>query len=597
MSKYVAWAFVVVFTIAGLFLVAPFFSAGFPMNIDLPLHYARLACIEDSSFLFSNSWCAWLNSGSVYFHFYSPFPFLLSVLFAKIVSLELAFKLALVLLYFLSCFGGFYFFYRLNMPLAGAFAYGFLLLEHGGWHNGGFEQAFLVGMVANAFGSGFFLYALADAIVFFQRPSHKALAVAGLTAALLFVSHPVPFVAYSLSLVVLGIWYFRNTLSNWKLILLLPLIVFLLSGFYSLPYIVRHAQGYYASAFQPISIDWAFVKPFFLDPLSKPLMVLGVVGAVVLAFKLPLLLAFPGVILLVWGLSVISPKLAIVGYLANIQRFSALLREFLFLFAAYLFYFVSRFKAGIRLFFPVLVVVLFLSFGLFANTKELSKGIFTSEHNDVKYLAQLYPKLGSGRVLHQETLNRVGSSPLSFSHGENLGVVLYNVDTLDYNDNSFHEHRGVMGVEDLMRGFNSSQEIMDYFRELNVQYVVLSTADMKQKFSFLNVSFEHAPWTVYKTEVPNSYFSADCRILSEKFEGDSASVVLEKPCNVTFKVHDYPNWLVEGGKKVSVPGSFIKVKADSTKLEFSYSSVLLDYLAWLFTLAGIVLCVVIYRYQ
>lgn len=612
-------------TLVALSFVFPLFQPGIPLNIDNPLHYARMECYQSSGmWSLTTFWCSKLNAGAAFFQGYQILPFQLMAILSALVPMELAFKLVLVLIYFALPLSVFFLLNYMKKPLAGAFAFAFLLLEHGGWHTGGFEQIFNVGMFSNTLGSAMLILAFALTLQFFDSPNNRTLFWAIIGVSLLTLAHIISVSLYTLIALVLVIIYHKNLLKHWKLALIWILTTILITSFWLIPVAVRHLQGFYTGPFDTTAatIEFTFITGYLFGPISKILLVLGILGLILFLFfskkkelkilSIPLL-----VVLFLWLIADFVPQLyAITPYksLLNLQRLSAEVRTMLFIFAALLLaefahlkFAVSKEKRSNAMLFVIFIVVVFICYGVSQTTSGYSKSITTSTIKDVDYLKQMYSHLprDNGRVMQEQLLYRVQGTPLALSHAESLGPILSGREFMVYNSVKMSEDYEIDYLDGyLNQRLKENPNLTAFFDRSDIKYVIASSPSVKDILNNTGskLLFDFGPWTAYDTQItPNIFALRSGEILSQNYHGTTADIIVDAPQATTllFKVHDYPNWEVKidgvAAKKIGKPGYLMELSIPEGKhtVTFAYKMVALDYLSYLVTLIGIILLAII----
>ena len=464
-QKYLPYLIILVITIIAIKMVAPVFQHGIPMNIDLPGKYERVWCYQEfrqetGIWSLPTTMCKYKNTGDAIFQAYPPLFYMMSDWLSFLTGLELAFKLVLVFTYFLPAIGAFLLFYFLRKPLAGAFAYGLLLVELGGWHKGGFEETFNVGMSSNSLASGFFILTIALLVYFLLKPSTKVFLLMTLSATLMFLAHGLPFVFFACCLVVFAIVFHKHFLEHWKLWLMFPLLFFLLIGFWLVPYLFKADQFNSGTITR---MDWSGIISYFWGNLNYWTFSFGVLGifvVVILYFKFSkkhsgekhsgekhsgensdlssekagwlspmenkifLALAicvFVIPLLWFWSMALFPMYAAVfkIGKYLILIRLHAELRTLLFVFAAlflgYIAIFNIRFnksKVPVGLFVALVLFIVAINAG-YGNLRDHSFSIKTSSHPDFQYQWKLLDAIkgSEGRIFVQDTLYNRGTVP------------------------------------------------------------------------------------------------------------------------------------------------------------------------------------------
>jgi len=622
-AKSISYIILLVSTIFGLFLVSNLFAEGTPLNIDLPTHYSRLQCWEATgSWNLVSSWCPWFNAGLPYFQGYGILPFQLSVILSIIFSMEISFKIVLTLIYFILPISAFLLLNTFKQPLAGSIAYALLLFEGGSWHMGGFEQIFLVGMFAQAFGTGLLFFNMYFIFRFFENTGNKNLVLLSIATTLLLLTHPIPFVLLMMYLVIFAIFYRKEVMKNYKKVLLYPVTVFFLSGFWFLPMITR--RNYYQNILGGIQINMNDFIAYFYAPINKFLLILGIIGLIIFFLskknhikKLAIIaLVVPVIIFMALNMPSLYKLLPFSNVIREL-RLVADLRVFTIIFASLLLGLIAKLKFNFnKKKLPVglilsILIFLFLLSAVYPSTKQKSQSILTSNLEDVRFLDAMYDAIPrGGRILQEQTLYRLGNTPLSFTHAEALGPYLANREFVISNNALLKEDY----ITDYLYGFIESQgktteELANFFKRTNIKYIIFSqgsqdVAKLQELLKDFNLSQTIVPFLVYDTLITPSNFEIENGEVQElAYTGLYAKAQTNAPTStrLLFKVHDYPNWKITvdnlPAERLNDPGYLMEIKVPAGKhtIEFKYKTIAFDYISYLFTIIGIIGCVYLWR--
>ncbi len=593
-------------SIFALYNLRVLLQPGIPMNIDLPSQYGRIWCQKEiGSLSIPTTWCPYKNAGDPIFQSYSPLSHILVYLLSFIFGLQNSFKIVLTIIYFLLPFSAFLFFKMNKKPLAGSFAYTFLLLESGGWHTGGFNQIFTVGMFPNALGSAMFILALTFANEFFKKPSRKNTLLAAITAAMLLLSHVMVFVLYAVSLIVMFFVYLKKVKVSTKVYLkeFLVLIVctVLLTSFWVLPFVYK--RSFFAkSPGGPVTFE--LLKNYTFSAINKLLLIFGFLGIILAIIykkrEYMLLLWIIVLIFALWALSIFTPKFFIIKLITDyvlLLRYSAEFRTLIIMFAALMLSFLFQVKIKFRdntlpMGVLALLIFAFITFSLIPHLRNSAKGILMSSNEYFVYEEKLFDAVSDAkaRILVEDTLFNFGPYPQSYSHSmcigptiikkEFLGCAKYLYPRMDYE----YTERGHLFNKKITE--YSPNELTDIFEKLNIEYVIFYSPEYKtalKDYEWLNIS----PWAIIRTNINNSYFETDAYLKQEYYDGLKAQVVVESKQDTTllFKVRNYPNWIAfVDGVRVNIkedPFEFMLINVPKGKhiVEFKYVLLPIDYLS------------------
>jgi len=621
--KHISYIILIISILFALPLFSKLLGEGAPLNMDLATHYAKLQCWKEEGFWsIPSSWCSWFNAGVSPFQGYPVMPFQLALLFDIIFSLELSFKLALILIFLTLPTAAYLLLNRLGHPLAGSFAFTFLLFDPGGWYLGGYEQIFLVGMFPQALGTGLLFLCTFLAFNFFEKPNQKNLVILSIGTALLLLAHPMPMATFSVYIIAFVLMYWTVAKKNWKKIVVYPFLVFLLAGYWFLPMFINHARGIYESANQGLP-SLSMVKTYFLQPFNNVLLIVGIIGLIVflisskkLERKLAILgLISPGIILFSLALPSVYSLLPLKSIL-NETRLVGDIRGFVFIFVALLLGYMSRYsfkikkrKIKIGLIIALMIFVV-ISFNLFPLVKQKSQGIILSSHQDIDFLRQMYSSIPEGgRILHEQTLYRLGNSPLSFTHAEALGPSLAKREFIVFFQSLMKEQYFPDYLLSMFKKQgNTTEDFKNFFERVNIKYVIFSQTspdanglkEILKEFNY--TAFD--PFLIYDTSIePSNFKIGDGEVQELDYDGlyAKAKANSSKSTRLLFKVHDYPNWQItidgQPAKRLNEPGYLIEIFIPEGVhiVEFKFKLIMSDYLANFLTLIGILFCIFLWK--
>ena len=492
---------------------------------------------------------------------------------------------------------------------------------------GGFTQLFLVGLAPSSLATALFPLALAATLALLEAPSRRRLVAAAAAAAALLLAHVVSFSLFALALVVVAALYLRDPrLRRWE-VAAFPLLTAGLAAYSIVPVLVRRLEGYYRPAFSGETVARSFYSlqlfhKYFWAPLSKPLLVLALLGLVAAALARGTCArqrrALGLVSLLIpalWLIELEAPRvfnLVPVRNLIQLQRIAAELHLLVVLLAALGLGELARvavtargkvLPAGLG---AAAAIVLALGGTLAARSHGLSLRLYTLPEETRARHEELYRVLARhpGRVLHEQTLFQV-PGPLGSTHLEVLMPTYHGGEILCFDGFAFVEDTGLLDLADLLRtrGADAASQ-RALFERYNVRFVITTTAASEKLLRGTERLGTVAPWTLHETGIVPSWFGFPAGTLgAEDYRQTAASVRVDGPttARLLFKVHDYPNWeaTLDGApaRKLSAPGSLLEIEVPPGPhlARFRWRLVPLDVLSYGVTAATALLAGVLWR--
>lgn len=258
-------------TIVAIYALLPLFSDGIPMSGDLPLHYGVAYCYyHEYSWSWPSAWCSASQAGIAPSQGYAILHQHLISLLSIPFSLDSAFKISLVILYFSLPIAGWVLFLLFNEPLAGSFAYALLLLSPGNSILSGFEKIFLFGSIAHSFGSAWLLFSLAAVMWFFRTPSRASYAGLVVLSVLFFLAHASLFSLFPLLFLLAALLHWKTAVRHCSSIALYILTSSLLVQYWLLPFLSKKSYFF--------SYAGGAIDPFYLKWLTIPYLILVGLG-------------------------------------------------------------------------------------------------------------------------------------------------------------------------------------------------------------------------------------------------------------------------------------------------------------------------------
>ncbi len=595
---------ILVATILSIYLVSPLFANGIHMNIDSSCHYLRAWCLQEDASV-PNNWCNYWQAGVPSSQYYYPPIDILIHLLSKILSLELAYKLIVVLALFAPAIGAYVFLHTVGKPLAGAIAYAFLLLHKGSWHIGGFEETLLVGMWPYVMTVGFWLICTALYLKYIETPSKKNLILAA--AFTPFLTHPITLVFSAITYIGITAYKYKEAIKKYKELLTFFLLSALLNAYYIIPFLLK--REYFPSKLGG-GLDWNLFYNYMISSIPWWVIVLSIIGLFVALKSNDKNVKSAGVIgaivLFVVAINFTSIDIFRIGGLRLGGYFSSVV----YIFAAYSIAVISNIKItksgdGKLL---ALAILIFTIFTLFSATEQQSKGILLSSMEPFSDQLELYSflkELPDGRVLAEETLYNAGGSALSFTHAHCMLPVITNKELIGSGLVIFPRNYTILDrvwasskgrIFDIDISTAKEKEVSGRIKDYNVKYVIAHTQDYASYF--LNHSTGYKVFgnlILFDTGINSTYFEIiDGKIISSNYEKRSAEadIQITKPTKLIFKVNPYSNWKAElNGKELEIQdcNGLICVDAnESGTIKFKYSLLKTDILGYIITAITII---------
>lgn len=624
LADWLPLAIILVSTLLGLKLVMPLFGPGIPMNIDLPFHYGRVLCYENSEmWSLPTAWCGHGQAGIATFQGYALVPFHAVTVLSWFVDPLLAFKIMLVMVLFMLPLGALYLMRTLNKPLAGAIAYAFLLLEHGGWHSGGFEKIFFVGLFSNALGSAMLLFSLAFAINLFKEPTMKRLAAASAVTSVFFLSHAATFMFFPIALIILAYIYRENAIKHWKMMISYPAIVFLIVGYWFVPFLYK--MSYYVSAGGG-TVKAAEISQYLWTPLNKWIAYIGIAGLIFMLWNKKREYQVIGLI------AASIPALWIIGFVwktfpyfsfAQMIRNLAEFRSLLAIGAAVILAYIGQIRIRIGrhahnwLIIPVVVIVAVIMSQTYAVTSNSASNIMLSTTGNIPSLEPLYKAVepAEGRIMVEDTLFDFGNTPLTISHPWSTSPAYSSKEFIGTGDNLYNKNdfsNTQVGVL-LNSSINdwSDDALTEFLEELNIERIIAYNPTYVARFNRLpGVSVyknDTPPWVIFTAPSHPSWFKiADGKIESSQYKTTWAEVTYDSPKEtlLRLKVRHWLNWkaTIDDGQPLALKRGKMglieaEVPAGRHSISYSYRMIWIDWLGYIITLAGAAALIILWRRQ
>ena len=604
--------------ISAMVLIAPLFKPGYLMNFNHGLRQGLLRCYLDGPvWSLPATWCSFLQAGI------APFqanPILFShivLLFHTMASLEMAYKLSLVLVWFSLPGVVAFILYRKGHPLMAAAACILLLFQHGVQDTTGLEFFLLVESDAGQV-LGFALMAatLALAIPFFQHPSRQRLAWLGIITALYLVAHPTTFMLFTPVLIALAVLHRDQVRLHAGKMVLYPLLVFLLSSYFILPVLANLQSNDPGGVGVGVSSPWQLAYEKIIASLNPVLLVLGVVGLVLLGsigksdlWAIP---ALAGGILGAWICFPIISAIHIFDY-AQFPRTIGMMHALILIGCAYTIEWgllkslsLKSLPAGSKKGLAIFAVVLF-GFGVLAGTEYLTTAgrttnIVTSSHPLFHPLFETLSGLNTtkGRILLEETYGQT-TYPINLTTAWGIGPFFTQSDLI-HPLLRFYKfpYAGTKDyqIQNLRVEMMGKADYIALLEDWNIAYVVAGSGPYRSAFRFLPVEKSVGPLVVYKnTETPVDYFRmGKGRVVSSDYRKTDAGAVVtaDEFTNLMFKVRYWNNWqaTVDGLSAEIQPSArnlmMVTVPQGTHVIRFTYGMRWWDYLGWLLTAIGVV---------
>lgn len=611
---YLPLLIIAISSVYGLFMVSPVFSPGIPINIDLPFHYGRVVChAQSTSWFLPTTWCSHGQAGIASFQGYAVVPFHTMFLLDIFMDTLTAFKVTLVLILFALPAGAYYLFHVLKRPLAGSFAYAFLLLEHGGWHSGGFEKIFFVGLFSNALGSAMLLFCIAYGIKFFFEPTVKRLGCMSILTAIFFLSHATTFMFFPIPLFILTYLYWDNVRTHWHIFLAYPFIVFLLVSYWFVPFLYK--MDYYVQAGGG-NVKTHEIFNYFWNPINKWIAYAGIAGLLLMLVSkgkgLRLIGYLAASIGALWVIGFLMPEFFYFKYIQMIRNLAEM-RSFLAIGAAFLLDWIASVKVQIgkeahQWLLPIaLLAVFFMSQQAYAVSLASSANMFTSTQGNAPAIPLLLRQVDNaqGRILVEDTLFNFANTVLSISHPWSMSPAFSSKELIGTGDNLYNKddfsNTQVSHFMNTTLNNWADEPWLDFLKELNIEYAVVYTPTYKERLDAISgvelvSNNTYLPYAIYKFPFsPSWFFAPKGNITSQEYAGTSGSVKvsLAEDSLVRFRVRHWLNWkaTIDGKNTPTYRGKMglteVKVPQGNHEIRFNYDpSIWIDWAGILLSVIG-----------
>ena len=615
MERYFCFCVIAGATILALIAIQPLFTPGYLMNFDHPLRQGLLECYLDGPmWSLPATWCSFLQAGVAPFQSYLIMFNWVVLAFHLVFSLELAYKLGLMVVWFLLPTAIAVILWRRGHPLMAAFAFTLLLLDHGAQDATGLEFFLIVNTgMGQVLGYGMLAITLAIAVEVYSRPTWRGVGGLSLSTAIYFLSHPTTFQLFIPILVIVSLIHWREILRHQTMFLLYPILVFLLASHFLFPVLANLQSVEPGGIVSQIPSFWPLVQEKIGDNMNPILIVFGIIGLSLLAWKgresIWAIPALAGAILISWVLYPFISWTHIFDF-AQLGRTIGIMYNLLLIGSAAFIEFLVKCGSGLEsrkkvgAFMVVILVFGFLSTDLFFITLGRSQDIKTLSHpafsKEVQFLKSV--RASPGRILVEETYGQT-DYPLNISSVWGIAPVFSGVDLVNPSIRFFkYPYAGSQGgnIQGMQLAKMSRGELTGILEDWNIAAVVAGSPQYRDSFSFLAIEKTMGTMIVYRNNAtPVDYFYiADGIIEHSGYIGTygAANVTANKDQGVLFKVRYWNNWRAyvdrEPGLMVRNDQDFMAVyiPRGNHVIEFKYAMRWWDYIGWLMTFIGLLVC-------
>ncbi len=603
------WILLLISGALALYLVAPLFGPGIPANIDAPCHYLRAWCILNEDARIPNNWCSYSQAGIPSSQYYYPIIDALTAIIGSLIGLELSYKLMMTLALFSMGSAVFLLLKSRGYPLAGAIAFGLLVVFRGSWSLGGFEETMIVSMWHYVLSSAFWLVTLAAYLNFLQSPSFKNLTLTAVAS--MFITHPITNFVSIATFGLVTLLNYKLVLKHLKWVAYLAVSVFLVNAYYLIPIIFKlpfFMGGEHSIGGGSMSLE--LYNGFIGSQLPQHFFVLGLLGLLILAIntlkekkhKESNWLLFSAVLAtLIYFLSnFIKP--APIYYLGQGVRIGTFYAMIVFALVGYFLEWLSRIKLNIGFKLDlkpvVYLIALVLVFTSFQATVPLRQNIFLSEMDFFKPALDAYSEMSEGRMWAENPLYGAGNHPLTLTHLHCVAPVYSGVSQLGA---GVIVYRGSDGLQNAEQGRMYYKQIVDYtkeeldefFEKFNIKYVLAHSQAYIETLAahYPGKQFEYL--ALFDTGTDTSFFRVyNGTIKAQEYQRTWAWAEVETDSTALLILENnmYPNWQTYiDGEKVQTENCDYQVcvHTPTGKVEFKYESLWYENLGYLLTLVGL----------
>lgn len=616
-TKNICWTIIAMSIFIGIFLISGLFKPGYIMNFDNPLRQGLLQCYKQSPiWLLTATWCSYLQAGIAPFQAYPPIFNHVVIFFWWFFSLQIAYKMALMVSWLLLPSIIAWILWQHKHPLAAAMAFALILLDIGIPDQTGLEFMLLMGSGANQIiDFALFFLLISIAISFFINPTKKRLVGISLVTALYILAHPTTSVFVLPVLIFLYLKFRKNLVNHQHLILSYPLLVILLAGYYLIP-IAFNLESNDPSGLSTESIGiWPLAISQITAHAHPLIILLGILGLTLAAFGPRDLWAFPAIffsIMIIWTINPLFSTIPGSGILPLNRTIG--INYYILLIGAALFlerlteWNYSKKQTNTIGIIATVIIFLFLTFHLTIESNSRLKNITTSDHPSYQPYLKILQELKSinGRILLEETYGQT-PYPVNLSTMWGIGP-LYSPSDLIHPTLRFfkHPYSGTQG--DALQGWQinsfTQPQLLAIMETFNIEYIVALGKTYKDTFAFLPKQ-EYGNITIFKnTATPVNFFRSEGGTIQEfSYHKTSAKTNVDsnKGTSLLFKVRYWNNWKATIDEeptpitRTSQEYMELDVPKGKHTIQFEYKMRWWDYLGLLMSLTGIALLILIYR--
>jgi len=608
-------------TLGGLYLSIPMFKSGYLLNFDHPMQQGLIKCFLDNpTVLMPSVWCSHMQAGLAPFQSYPIIFYQLVILLVPLFGLELAYKIILLMVWFLLPTVIAYILWSKGRPLAGALAFTFLLLNHGSQDIVGPEFFLIAGSGFNqTLAFGLLPLTIWFLIKFYQEPTPQSLAVISVLTALYFLAHPTTFLLFIPILLTLTYLYRTSLVDKWRLAIVYPVIVFLLSSYFLIPVLFNLTSNEFLTLNVGITSPWRQAYKTLIIDAWLPTFLIGLFGLIITGIQRKSnIWGFPalaGGILCAWTLYPLIAASHLLDF-AQFARTISLMHSLILIGAALGIESIVRYISQIgdktrtlAVLIPITIFAVLIT-SSFSTFHDRTENIVTSSDPDLTRLIDTMRSFNNtkGRILFQETYSEFGFYPYNTTSIWGLGPIYLQSDTIHPTLRFFKfPYAGTKGgmIQKWRTDESTRNELNAILAMWNIEYmVVFQGGALFRSFRFLpGHTLPSSMVVFYNNATPISYFHTKNGEISQTIYDRTqamAKVNMTRDSDVLLKVRYWANWkayvdsIEVPVQKNEIDFMRIEVPKGTHKIDFRYGPRWWDYLGLMATLAGIALVVMLW---
>lgn len=607
------WILLLLSGALALYLIAPLFGPGIPVNIDAPCHYLRAWCILNEDWRIPNNWCGYSQAGIPSSQYYYPIVDALTALLGLVIGLEVSYKLMMTVA-LLSMGSAVYLLLKSRgYPLAGAIAFGLLVVSKGSWSLGGFEETVIVGMWHYVLSSAFWLVTMVAYINFLRLPGPRTLSLTAIAS--MFITHPITNFVSVATFGLVTLLNYKLVFKHMRWVAYLAATVLMVNAYYLLPILFKLPSfmgGEHSIGGGSMNMD--LYTNFIGNPMPHHIFLLAVLGLALLAANtvrekrprqredLWLLLSIVLATAIYFLSNFFNPPL--IFYLGQGVRIGTFYAMIVFALVGYLLEWLSRIKLNVGFRLDLRPVVYLIAIALiltsFNATLPLRKNVFLSEMEFFRPALDAYSEMKEGRMWGENPLYGAGNHPLTLTHFHCVAPVYSKIDQLGA---GVIVHRASDGLQNGEQGRLYYKQITEYtkeeldgfFEKYNIRYVLAHSQAYIGTLAGFYPGKQFQYLALFETGVDPSFFRVyNGTIESQEYHRTSAWAQVEADGTALLVLENnfYANW------QTYVDGEWVPtencdwqvcVHTGPGRVEFRYESLWYENMGYLLTSAALAL--------